>query len=240
MTMNASLGDALDRIAERAADVRRAFTPGASPVRDDVATDGGPSSFTLDPLSVAAPGDDLFVALDRNGRTAYTRDGSFAVRNGELVSGSGAPVLGFARAGGALEPLRIDPVDAQLGRVRDLRVGADGMLSYARSAIDPRSGARETQRVDVGRVALARFPAGTRLDARDPDVVHAPPGIVPHVGAPGDGSFAAVAPMQRERSRIDIDEGLARLNDAYLAFDALQAAQTARGHLGKTAMDLLK
>ena len=46
--------------------------------------------------------------------------------------------------------------------------------------------------------------------------------------------------MQRERSRVDVDESLARLKDAYLAFEALQAAEAAKGRLGKTAMDLLK
>ena len=46
--------------------------------------------------------------------------------------------------------------------------------------------------------------------------------------------------MRRERSRVDIDESLMRLKEAYLAFDALQAAEAAKGHLGKTAMDLLK
>jgi hypothetical protein len=38
MFLNAGLSAALDRVAERAADVRRAFTPGALPVRGDVAT----------------------------------------------------------------------------------------------------------------------------------------------------------------------------------------------------------
>jgi len=46
--------------------------------------------------------------------------------------------------------------------------------------------------------------------------------------------------MQRERSRVDLDQSLARLKEAYVAFEAMQAAQTARGRLGKTAMDLLK
>ncbi len=46
--------------------------------------------------------------------------------------------------------------------------------------------------------------------------------------------------MHRERSRVDVDESLIRLKEAYLAFDALQAAEAARAHLGKTAMDLLK
>jgi hypothetical protein len=46
--------------------------------------------------------------------------------------------------------------------------------------------------------------------------------------------------MHRERSRIDVNESLVRLKDAYLAFDALQAAEAAKAHVGKTTLDLLK
>ncbi len=46
--------------------------------------------------------------------------------------------------------------------------------------------------------------------------------------------------MRRERSRVDLDASLARLKDAYVAFDALAAAETAKQRLGKTAMDVVK
>jgi hypothetical protein len=46
--------------------------------------------------------------------------------------------------------------------------------------------------------------------------------------------------MHRTRSGVELDESLIRLKEAYLTFDALQAAETAKGHLGKTTMDLLK
>lgn len=57
MFLNPALSSALDRIAERATDVRRAFIPGSTPQNDDVATDRPASEPTLDPLSVAAPSD---------------------------------------------------------------------------------------------------------------------------------------------------------------------------------------
>lgn len=57
---------------------------------------------------------------------------------------------------------------------------------------------------------------------------------------PADGTFAPLLPMHRERSRVDVNESLIRLKDAYLAFDALRAAETAKAHVGKTTMDLLK
>ena len=94
--------------------------------------------------------------------------------------------------------------------------------------------------VVVGRIALARFPAGTRLETSDGNHFIAPAGVVAQNGFATERGFAPLVPMHRERSRVDIDESLIRLKDAYLAFDALQAAEAARAHLGKTAMDLLK
>ncbi|HVN68769.1 MAG TPA: hypothetical protein VMU38_03820 [Candidatus Binatia bacterium] len=240
MFLNPDLGAALDRIVERAGDVRRAYISGAVPAHDDVATASSASDFTLDPLAVTPPEGAYFVTTDERGRTAYTRDGSFALRNGGLVDSSGQPIFGRTSPGGPLEALRIDAVDRALGRASEAAVEPDGSLVYRRYAVDPRTGAREAQRIVAGRVALARFPAGTRLESSDGSHASPPAGLVPEEGFPGDGRFARIAPMRRERSRIDLDESLARLKDAYLAFDALRAAEMAKSHTGKTAMDLLK
>jgi flagellar basal body rod protein FlgG len=238
MFLSAPMSAALDRIADRASDVRRAFEPGAVPSHDDVASPHA-SSPALDPLSVAIPADAYAIAGTDRGNV-YARDGSFALRDGALIDARGRPVMGTTSKGGALGALSIDPVDAALGRASNVRVEADGTLSYDRWAIDPRSGAREAQRVVAGRVALARFPAGSALEITRDGILRAPSGVVPHVGAPGDDGFAPLQTMRNTGFGIDIDASLARLKDAYDAFDALQAAQAARGRLGKTAMDLLK
>jgi flagellar basal body rod protein FlgG len=238
--LNPSMSAALDRIAERAADVRRAYTPGAMPERSDVATPAADSQFTLDPLSAAAPDGAYFASLDARGRTGYSRDGTFRIADGRLVDSQGRAILGRRESGATLSELRIDPVDAALGRAADVRVEVDGSLVYSRAAVDPRTGSRAAHDVVVGRIALARFPAGSKLDTVDGRVFSAPDGIVPHAGLPGDGTFAALAPMRRERSRVDLDESLSRLKDAYVAFDALAAAQTARDRFNKTAMDVVK
>jgi flagellar basal body rod protein FlgG len=240
MFLNSGLTLALDRIAERAADVRRAYTPGAVPRYDDVSTPSSSSTFTLDPLAVGAPADAYFVTADERGRRAYTRDGSFALRAGRLVDAGGHAIFGMPSRNGALSELRIDPVDEALGRAGNAAIEPDGSFVYRREAVDPRSGARESQRVVVGRIALARFPAGTRLETSDGRLAAPPDGVETQIGLAGDGAFSALAPMQRERSRVDLDESLARLKEAYLAFDALQAAEAAKAHLGKAAMDLLK
>jgi len=240
MFLNSSLSAALDRIAERAADVRRAFTPGAVPQNDDVATPAASSSFTRDPLAVTAPEGAYFMTTDDRGGRAYTRDGDFSLRSGRLTDAEGDPVFGVRTPGGALTELRVDPVDDALGRVRNAAVERDGSFIYLRETIDPRSGMREMQRVVAGRLVLARFPAGTRLRTADGSRCAAPEGVTAQTGVPSEDGFGPLAPMHRERSRVDIDASILRLKDAYLAFDALQAAEAAKAHLGKTAMDLLK
>ena len=240
MMVNAATQDALDRIVQRAQDVQSAFTPGAVPHFGDVATERATSRESLDPLCIAPPADAYFVTTDERGRTVYTRDGGFAVVNGTLTGANGRPILGFTSPDAATSELHIDAVDESLGRVAGLRIESNGALTYERTAIDPHSGARERERVVVGQVALARFPAATKLGASDANHFLAPAGTLPHVGRAGDGNFAGVAPMQREQSRVDFDRSLDRLQEAYVAFDALAAAHKARGNMGKTAMDLLK
>lgn len=240
MMINAATQDALDRIAQRAADVQRAFTPGALPAFGDVATDAGSSRAALDPLSVAAPAQAYFLTTDARGRTVYTRDGCFALRDGTLTGADGRAILGFTSDQGAASALHVDPVDEALGRVDGLHVEGDGTLAYERVTIDPRTGARERERVAVGRIALARFPAAAQLGSVDANHVIPPPGTLPYVGRAGDGNFPGIAPMRREESRIDLDRSLDRLEEAYVAFDALEAAHKAQASLSKSAMDLLK
>jgi flagellar basal body rod protein FlgG len=240
MFLNSNLSGALDRIAERAADVSRAYTPAAIPEHDDVATPTPLSDFTLNPLSAVAPAGDYFVASDGQGRQTYTRDGAFALRDGRLIDAGGRPIFGVRNAGEGLTELRVDPIDDALGRVRDATIERDGTFAYHRDVIDPRSGVRESQRVVIGRIALARFPAGTRPETTDGSYCTAPPGVIAQTGLANDGNFGPLMPMRRERSRIDVDESLARLKESYLAFEAVAAAEAAKGHVGKATMDLLK
>lgn len=233
--------DALDRIASRAQDARDAFRPGAIPRHDDVRTAGTLAS--ADPLSVAAPPNAWFVTRDASGARAFTRDGDLTVADGVLRTRDGAEILGFpgGDARGAVPvPLRIPPTDRALGRGADARIEADGTITYTRASIEPRTGARTVERVTIGTVALARFPAGTAPVRVDATRAQAPPGVVPHVGTPADGTFPAVAVGRRDAGAIDIDLGLQRLDDAYLAFEAIAAAQKARAGVDKAALDLVK
>ncbi len=230
---------AFERIEEAKARVGRAFTPGAEPRAGDIASGATPRR-SLDPLSVAAPDGARFIVRLRDGTDAYTTDGGFSLREGALVDARGDAVLGYVRPGAPLQPLRIDPVDRALNEVRDVRLDADGSLRYERELFNPRAGRAERERVLAGRVALARFPAGSRLGAIDASTDRAPDGVAAHLGVPGERGFAALVPHARARSGVAIDASLTRLQDAYLQLEALLAAHKAQGSVAKTTMDLLK
>ncbi len=231
--------DALQRIADRAGDVLSAYRPGAFPLHGDVARPNAPLP-SSDPLSVVAPSGAWFIALDANGARTYTRSGDFRFADdGRLVGADGAPVLGVG-SDGVLRALALDPIDRTLGRASSARIADDGTVAYTRAAIDPRSRTRTNEVVVLGRIALARFPAGSAPQRIDAVHARAVAGVQPHVGTPADGSFAALRPGAHDAGSVDLDLGLQKLADAYVAFSALQAAHKAQGAGDKVVMDLLK
>lgn len=92
MTVDAAMGAAFDRLASRERDAMRAFTPGATPENTDVAG-AQRIALTLDPLSVVPREGDYFVVGNRHGGRSYARDGSLALRDGELVDQTGRAVF---------------------------------------------------------------------------------------------------------------------------------------------------
>ena len=240
MMLGTSTLDALQRIADRANDVLGAYRPGAFPLHADVAAARAPIP-TADPLSVAAaPGAWFVTAGTAEGRT-YTRAGVFHVGDdGALRADDGATVLGLGPDGTSLAALRVPAADRILGRAAGLRIGVDGTVAYARASIDPQTHERTSETVVIGRLALARFPAGSAPARIDATHFSGVPGVVPHVGAPADGSFAPLATSARDAGNVDIDASLRKLSEAYVAFAAMQAAHKAQGAGGKVVMDLLK
>ena len=234
--------DAYERVLSRAQDLRDAFRAGAVPLNDDVraAPQVVPSS---DPLSVVPPPGAWFVTRTADGVRAYERDGALSLADGVLRTPSGAEVLGYPAGdprGAVPVPLRVAETDRALGRAAAARVEDDGTVAYVRTAVDPRTATRGTERVVVGRVALARFPAGTQPQRLDAARVAAPHGVVPHLGAPADGTFPPVATASRDAGAIDVAAGVARLDEAYRAFEALGAVVKSRASVQKTAVDLVK
>jgi flagellar basal body rod protein FlgG len=240
--IGASPLEAYERVLSRAHDLRDVFRAGAVPLNADVRTEPNVVR-SSDPLSVVPPPGAWFVTRSADGVRAYERDGAFTLDVGVLRTRSGADVLGYPSgdARGAVPvPLRVPETDRALGRAADARVEADGTVAYTRAAIDPRTGARGTERIVLGRVALARFPAGTQPARLDGTRVAAPHGVAPHLGTPGDGTFAPLATSSRDAGTIDVAAGVARLDEAYRAFEALGAAVKSRASVDKTAVDLVK
>jgi len=226
-------------IEARRRDVAHADVAGFTPEAGDVT---GPTRVVAwrDPLAVVAPEGTYFLTGDGSGAIAYGRDGGFAVKDGWLCAAGGTRVLGFPDGGRALAPLRIDPHDAALGGVGRPRIDPDGAFVYDRLAIDPRSGDRRAERVTVGRVALARFPAGTQPVRLDATRVKAPPGVAPRIGSPGTSGFPVLLTQARDLGRLDLLAGLERLDDAYIAYGAMRTAFRGRMGAEKAVMDLVK
>lgn len=240
--LGASPLDAYERVLSRAQDLRDVFRAGAVPRNDDVRTAPHvtPSS---DPLSIVPPPGAWFVTRSADGTRAYERDGALSLQDGVLRAPDGADVLGYPGrdARGAVPvPLRVADTDRALGRGADARVEPDGTVAYTRAAIDPRTGARGVERVVLGRIALARFPAGTQPARIDGVRVAAPPGVMPHLGTPADGTFPALATFSRDAGSVDVAAGVARLDEAYRAFEALGAVMKTRASVQKTTVDLVK
>ena len=239
MLISTGAARVLDEIAARERDVTNAFAAGAVPESSDTGRE--PAAMpSLDPLSAVPPERTYFAVRTPDGRTLYTRDGTFRLNGAALVDERGNAVLGCERPGAAPAPVRIDPVDAALGIAERPRIGTDGQLAYERAVTDPRTGNREIQHAFAGRLALARFPAGTRLQPVDVHYLVAAQNLPPHVGYAGEPGFGMLQTQARDLGGVDLDAGLDRLREAYLALDAIRAADVAERGTQKTAMDLLK
>ena len=235
------MSDALGRISARAREVLHAYEPGFAPEATDVRIAGkAPVESSADALSVVAPEGTYFVVNDGHGGSRYTRDGTFSFAESILRTRNGDAVFGFGGSDGKLRAIAQNAVDRALGASSGERIDADGSVSYLRATLDPRSGRRREERVVLGRIALARFPAGTLPLRMDATHVQAPRGVTPHLGRPGDGNFAGLAVHARDLGQLDLMAGLARLQEAYLSFEALRAAYTAHQSVSKTTMELLK
>jgi flagellar basal body rod protein FlgG len=235
---------ALDEIDARVNDLSNQFKPGYVPVLDeDRSVRSVHAVRSLDPLHAAAPEGAYYLGLDAQGRRFYSRDGAFALVDGHLRMPDGSDVIGYTSNSAGeerLSLLAVDPVDAALGRAQDPGVEADGSLVYSRSVVDPKTGKPKAERVVVGRVALARFPSGTQVDAADGVHVTAPAGVEPSLGKPNADGFGSLVTKMGDRGGIDMMRGLTHLRDAFLAYGAMQSAKNAHGKTDKIAMDLIK
>jgi hypothetical protein len=242
--INPGPAHALSELAARAQEMLSAYQPGYEAGYHDLrsATLARPKP-ALDPMSVSAPEAAYFIGVDKAGKPFYSRDGSLAIVDGTVSFPDGAAVLGYPAAASvesSPQRLRVDPVDAALGRVTDAHVEADGTVAYTRTAIDPKTGKPSKERVAIGRVALARFPAGSELQRISATRAVPPDGVPPTIGKPSQGSFGALATQSRDVGSVDFEAGLVQVREAFLALDAMSAGAQAEAREAKTALDLIK
>jgi prepilin-type processing-associated H-X9-DG protein len=235
---------ALAELASRATEMLHAYEPGYETSDDQIRSATlARSEPALDAMSVAGPESAYFVGRDAAGKTFYSRDGSFRLDGANVTWADGSAVLGYAPGaplGAPLQALRVDPVDAALGRVGDPHVEADGSVVYTRTAVDPQTGKKNDERVVAGRIALARFPAGSALPAVAANRVAQPAGVAPSLGAPGVAGFGNVTPKARDLGSVDFESGLNQLREAFLALDAMSASDRVDDRDAHVAMDLIK
>ena len=236
--MDSIISHLQDEISARTAEVMHTGQPGFEPEHSDVRS-AVKNMPTVAALSAAAPGDAQFVFYDTLGRRSYSRDGALHLDGDTLKNGEGKSILGFSGDSRATSELHVDAHDIALGRVRQLHIEADGGVCYTRTAIDPKTMQQRSERVRVGTVALARFPAGTQLQA-GASGSRAPFGVEPYIGRAGDGNFGMLETGHIDAGRIDINRALARMHDLYSQLEAVTAANQARMATAKTAMDLVK
>jgi flagellar basal-body rod protein FlgF len=94
----------------------------------------GPIASTGNPLDVALEGDGFIMVQGEDGRTLYTRDGSFSLTGeGRLVTSEGHAVLSSGGAPIVLDPLGETPSIGRDGaiRVAGVEAGRIGAVSFA-------------------------------------------------------------------------------------------------------------
>lgn len=236
--MESILAHLQNEISSRTAELMHAGQAGFEPVHADVR---GParSMPAVTAFSAAAPGDAQFMFYDKVGRRSFSRDGELHVEDGIVKSRDGKCIQGFSGNTPGVGELQVDAHDISLGRVHNLHIESDGAVCYSRTVIDPNTMQRRNERVAIGTLALARFPAGTQL-VKGPAGDRPPFGIEPHIGRAGDGNFAMVQPGRVDAGRIDLNRALDRMHDLYTQLEAVTAANQARMGSDKTAMDLVK
>jgi len=223
-------GRRYERVAARAQDVATRFGPAPSAQRDV------PHECASRQRSIRSACPRRGVAGHRGADgTRATNARALSLRDGVLRTGDGAECSAIPRgdARGAVPvPLRVPEIDAALGRART-RTSSATAGRYTRAAIDPRTGTRSAERVTLGRVACG-FPPGRRRSGSTRARRRAA-GRRAASGHAADGSFRHWR-LQPDAGTIDIAAGVAKLDEAYRAFEAI-GARFGRRHRYQTTVD---
>jgi flagellar basal-body rod protein FlgG len=150
------------------------------------------------PLDMAVEGEGFFQVELPDGRTGYTRDGSFQKdAEGRLVTSEGYPV---------------SPAITIPEGVQSLSVGRDGTVSVMLAG--------ETEANQIGQIQVASFlnPAGLQPIGQNLLVETSASGA-PNVGAPGADGLGTIAQGSLEASNVNMVEELVSMIETQRAYE---------------------
>ncbi|HWL46771.1 MAG TPA: flagellar basal-body rod protein FlgG [Sphingomonadaceae bacterium] len=158
----------------------------------------GTLAATGNALDIAIEGSGYFQIELPDGRTAYTRDGSFSISpEGKLITGDGKPVI----------PDISIPEGAE-----QITIGADGTITAQLAG--------ETELSELGKIETARFinPAGLQAIGDNLLVETAASGT-PQVGAPGEEGRGGLRQGSLEGSNVNVVEELVDMIETQRAYE---------------------
>jgi flagellar basal-body rod protein FlgF/flagellar basal-body rod protein FlgG len=174
----------------------------------------GPMEQTKNPLDVAIKGD-AFLAVQTPAGERYTRDGGLQINGqGQLVTASGAPVLGTAG------PIVLQPGD------KDLTIGGDGTITVQNGA----------SRVDSirGKLRLVSFPQAQRMLKEGSNLYAAGEG-----GTPAPATTAKVMQGFIEKSNVSSVLEMTQMIDVTRAYSQISAMLQQQTDMRKSAIEKL-
>jgi flagellar basal-body rod protein FlgG len=179
----------------------------------------GTMEVTGRPLDLAIEGDGFFQVKLSDGRTGYTRDGSFSLNNsGQLVTNDGHQLM----------PELVMPPDASV-----VTIAEDGTVSVtAGNSGDP---------IELGRIELARFanPSGL-LSLGGNLYVDTPASGEAVSGSPGEDGFGAVRQGTLEGSNVEVVQEMTDMIAAQRAYEINARAIRAAEDMMKSIDDLIR
>lgn len=197
------------------------------------------------PWSMAVVGDGYFMVQDSQGRTRYTRDGTFSVdADGQLVSADGNRVLGQPA-----NRLVYDPESMPLFILRDrtvsqsaggnpqdpisaYQIGSNGLIRGVTTSGTTRS---------LGQLQLARFqnPSGLQAVGNNNYQATASSGL-PNVGNPATAGFGQIEAGALEASNTDVAANLISMSRAELLFRANLRTLSVADQLWQDLLDMTR
>ena len=179
----------------------------------------GPIEPTSRPLDIAIEGEGFFQIQLGDGKTAYTRDGSFSISDtGALVTADGYALV---------PPIQV-PNDAA-----EVQVSRTGIVTVHRGdASEP---------VEIGRIELARFPNPAGLLTIGDNLYSATPASgAPVCGFPQDNGIGRLLQGHLEGSNVEIVQEMVDMIESLRAYEINSKSIHQAEEMMQIANDLIR